>query len=162
MPPPWAAGGRRAWAHDCPGPQVRKSGSPGSEGSVCRGARHRRTPQGVERTGLPDFRTSGPPDGSNHPPMLARIIAVGDELLLGRTVDTNSAHIARWLTDRGFHVDRTVVVGDPQRDIEAALRAASDGAALVIVTGGLGPTDDDRTRQALAAVMGVALVERPQ
>lgn len=92
--------------------------------------------------------------------MLARILAVGDELLLGRTVDTNSSHIARWLTDRGFHVDRTVVVGDPQRDIEAALRAASDGAALVIVTGGLGPTDDDRTRQALAAVMDVALVER--
>ena len=94
--------------------------------------------------------------------MLARILAVGDELLLGRTIDTNSAHIARWLTDRGFHVDRTVVVGDPQRDIEAALRAASTGAALVLITGGLGPTDDDRTRQALAEVMGVALHERPQ
>ena len=53
--------------------------------------------------------------------MLARILAVGDELLLGRTLDTNSSHIARWLTDRGFHVDRSVVVGDPQRDIEAAL-----------------------------------------
>jgi nicotinamide-nucleotide amidase len=91
--------------------------------------------------------------------MLARILAVGDELLLGRTVDTNSAHIARWLTDRGFHVDRTVVVGDPQRDIEAALRAAATGAALVIITGGLGPTDDDRTRQALASVMGVPLRE---
>lgn len=93
--------------------------------------------------------------------MLARILAVGDELLLGRTVDTNSSHIARWLTDRGFHVDRTVVVGDPQRDIEAAVRAASAGAALLIVTGGLGPTDDDRTRQALAVVMGVALTEQP-
>jgi nicotinamide-nucleotide amidase len=94
--------------------------------------------------------------------MLARILAVGDELLLGRTVDTNSSFIARWLTDRGFHVDRTVVVGDPQLDIEAALRAASTGAALIIMTGGLGPTDDDRTRQALAAVMGVPLQERPQ
>ncbi len=93
--------------------------------------------------------------------MLARILAVGDELLLGRTPDTNSAHIARWLTDRGFHVDRTVVVGDPQRDIEAALKAATHGAALVLITGGLGPTDDDRTRQALAAVMGVKLSERP-
>jgi nicotinamide-nucleotide amidase len=93
--------------------------------------------------------------------MLARILAVGDELLLGRTVDTNSAHIARWLTDRGFHVDRTVVVGDPSRDIENALRAAVSDAALVVITGGLGPTDDDRTRQALAAVMGVALHERP-
>ena len=93
--------------------------------------------------------------------MLARILAVGDELLLGRTIDTNSSHIARWLTDRGFHVDRSVVVGDPQHDIEAAVRAASDGAAVLIITGGLGPTDDDRTRQALAAVMGVALHERP-
>ena len=93
--------------------------------------------------------------------MRARILAIGDELLLGRTIDTNSSFIARWLTDRGFHVDRTVVVGDPQRDIEIALRAASAGAALVIITGGLGPTDDDRTRQALARVMGVDLVERP-
>jgi nicotinamide-nucleotide amidase len=89
--------------------------------------------------------------------MRARILAIGDELLLGRTLDTNSGHIARWLTDRGFHVDRTAVVGDPQEDIEIALRAASTGAVLVVVTGGLGPTDDDRTRQALAAVMGVPL-----
>jgi nicotinamide-nucleotide amidase len=111
--------------------------------------------------GPPHFRTSGPRDLRDSPAMLARILAVGDELLLGRTVDTNSSHIARWLTDRGFHVDRTVVVGDPQRDIEVALRAASDGAALMIITGGLGPTDDDRTRQALAAVMGVPLAERP-
>ncbi len=95
------------------------------------------------------------------PPMRARILAIGDELLLGRTVDTNSSYIARWLTDRGFHIDRTVVAGDSQRDIEIALRAACAGAALVIVTCGLGPTDDDRTRQALAKVMGVALVERP-
>ena len=93
--------------------------------------------------------------------MLARILAIGDELLLGRTVDTNSAHIARWLTDRGLRVDRASVVGDAQADIEAALRAAIADADLVIVTGGLGPTDDDRTRQALAAVMGVALAEQP-
>lgn len=94
--------------------------------------------------------------------MLARILAIGDELLLGRTVDTNSAHIARWLTDRGLRVDRASVVGDAQADIEAALRAATLDADLVIVTGGLGPTDDDRTRHALAAVMGVALEERPE
>ncbi len=93
--------------------------------------------------------------------MRARILAIGDELLLGRTLDTNSSFIARWLVDRGFQVDRSVVVSDSQRDIEIALRAATAGAALVIVTGGLGPTDDDRTRQAVATVMGVALVERP-
>lgn len=100
-------------------------------------------------------------DGSNDSFMLARIIAIGDELLLGRTIDTNSSFIASWFTDRGFHVDRTVVAGDPQKDSEVALRAACEGAALVIITGGLGPTDDDRTRQALAAVMGVKLAERP-
>ncbi len=93
------------------------------------------------------------------PRMRARILAVGDELLLGRTVDTNSSYIARWLTDRGFHVDRSVVVGDPQIDIEKAMDAVCGGASLVIVTGGLGPTDDDRTRHALAAVMGVSLIE---
>ena len=101
-----------------------------------------------------------PENCGNDSVMLARILAIGDELLLGRTIDTNSSFIACWLTDRGFHVDRTVVAGDPQKDIEIALRAACDGAALVIITGGLGPTDDDRTRQAVATVMGVELVER--
>ena len=88
---------------------------------------------------------------------IARILAFGDELILGRTVDTNSAWLARMLGDRGFRVDRLQVVGDRQEDGEAALRAAVDGAALVVTTGGLGPTDDDRTRHALAAVMGVPL-----
>jgi nicotinamide-nucleotide amidase len=94
--------------------------------------------------------------------MLARILAVGDELLLGRTLDTNSSHIARWLTDRGFRVDRAAVVGDGQAAIADAMRAASVGADLMVVTGGLGPTDDDRTRHALAAVMDVPLVERAE
>jgi nicotinamide-nucleotide amidase len=98
--------------------------------------------------------------GHHYPTMRARIIAVGDELLLGRTIDTNSSFIARWLTDRGFQVDRSVVVGDAQEDIELALKAACQEAVLVIMTGGLGPTDDDRTRHALAAVMGVPLRER--
>jgi nicotinamide-nucleotide amidase len=94
--------------------------------------------------------------------MIARILAIGDELLLGRTIDTNSAHVSRFLTDRGLRVERMQVVGDGQRDIEMALRGAVAGAALVVVTGGLGPTDDDRTRHALAAVMGVELGERPE
>jgi len=89
------------------------------------------------------------------------VLAIGDELLLGRTLDTNSAHCARWLHDHGLRVDALTVVGDRQDEIESALRRAADGAALVLCTGGLGPTDDDRTRHALAAVMGVALAERP-
>ena len=88
---------------------------------------------------------------------IARILAFGDELILGRTVDTNSAWLACLLNDLGFRVDRLQVVGDRQDDGETALRAAVAGAALVVTTGGLGPTDDDRTRHALAAVMAVPL-----
>jgi nicotinamide-nucleotide amidase len=94
-------------------------------------------------------------------PPVAHILAVGDELLLGRTVDTNSAHISRVLTDLGFAVARIQVVGDARGAVVAAMRAAIAGSALVVVSGGLGPTDDDRTRHALAEVMGVELVEDP-
>lgn len=88
---------------------------------------------------------------------LARVLAFGDELLLGRTIDTNSAWLAEWLAERGFRVDRLQVAGDRQDEEVAALRSACDGAALVLVSGGLGPTDDDRTRHALAEVVGQPL-----
>jgi nicotinamide-nucleotide amidase len=94
-------------------------------------------------------------------PLIARLVAIGDELLFGRTVDTNSTHVSRFLTDRGLRVERTTVVGDGQAGIAAAMLAAADGAALVVCTGGLGPTEDDRTRHALASVMGVRLEPRP-
>jgi nicotinamide-nucleotide amidase len=89
----------------------------------------------------------------------ARILSIGDELTLGRTVDSNAAHIARFLSDRGLRVAGVQVVGDGTADIERALRAAVGDAALVVVSGGLGPTDDDRTRHALAAAMAVPLTE---
>ncbi|HYE04733.1 MAG TPA: CinA family nicotinamide mononucleotide deamidase-related protein [Planctomycetota bacterium] len=92
---------------------------------------------------------------------IARIIASGDEMTLGRTVDTNSAWLADQLGRAGLRVDRMTVVGDAQADVVQAVRSSCDGAALVVMTGGLGPTDDDRTRHALAEVMGVDLVERP-
>ena len=60
--------------------------------------------------------------------MIARILAIGDELTLGRTVDTNSSHISRFLTDRGLHVERIQVVGDGQEGIEQALASAAEGA----------------------------------
>lgn len=88
-----------------------------------------------------------------------RILAVGDELTLGRVVDTNSSWLARWAGDRGLTVTGMSVVGDGLHAIATALRAACADADLVLITGGLGPTDDDRTRHALAAVMGVQLVE---
>lgn len=92
---------------------------------------------------------------------ICRILAIGDELTLGRVVDTNSAWLARWAGDRGLTVAGVAVVGDGLEAIVQALRSASADADLVLVTGGLGPTDDDRTRHALAAVMGVQLVEDP-
>ena len=91
---------------------------------------------------------------------LVRILAIGDELLLGRTVDSNSAHIAQRLSDAGLTVDYARTVGDGEAAIIAALRSAARGAALVVCSGGLGPTEDDRTRHALARSMRVRLAER--
>ncbi len=88
-------------------------------------------------------------------------MAIGDELVLGRTIDSNSAHIARWATDRGLRVGGVQTVGDSEAAIVAALRAAAQAADLVLVTGGLGPTDDDRTRAALAKAGGTTLVDSP-
>ncbi len=96
---------------------------------------------------------------SDTPRSGAVLIAVGDELLLGRTVDTNSAWLGRALADMGIRVVRSYTVADDDREIGAALQAASD-AALVILTGGLGPTRDDHTREAVAAATGLTLEPR--
>ncbi len=89
------------------------------------------------------------------------LISVGNELLCGRTVDTNAA----WLSGRLFAMGvRTVsvhLVADETGDIVAALQAASSQVDIVLVTGGLGPTDDDLTRAALADYLGVELEYRP-
>src|SRR4051812_5427193 len=110
-------------------------------------------------------RCLSPPSGTRPPPRqhprmprprsappIARVLASGDELTLGKTVDTNSTFIAEHLHPCGLRVARLTVVGDVQAEVEAALRSSCDGAALVVMTGGLGPTDDDRTRHALAEV----------
>ncbi|GIV88331.1 MAG: CinA-like protein [Chloroflexus sp.] len=83
--------------------------------------------------------------------MDAEIIAIGSELLLGVTIDTNSAYIARQLATAGVNVYRKTVVGDNTERITAAIREALGRADLVICTGGLGPTLDDVTREAVAA-----------
>ncbi len=102
-----------------------------------------------------------PPIRHRHPrpPPVGRVLSIGDEIVLGRLVDTNAAHIARWMTDHGLQVDLVQQVGDGQAATAAALRRAAAGASVVVVSGGLGPTDDDRTRHALAEAMGVELVE---
>jgi len=92
----------------------------------------------------------------------AAILSIGDELLLGLTVDTNAAWLCRQAGELGWTVTGIRTVGDVTADIVAALQAAVRGAELVLVTGGLGPTEDDRTREALARALGVPLEEREE
>ncbi|MFM2090741.1 MAG: hypothetical protein RLZZ127_1230, partial [Planctomycetota bacterium] len=82
-----------------------------------------------------------------------RILSIGDELLLGRIADTNAAWIARTAWELGLRVEGSEQVGDGQAVIVDALRRAAAGAELVVVSGGLGPTEDDRTRHALAEAL---------
>lgn len=89
--------------------------------------------------------------------MRCDVVAVGTELLLGQIVDTNSAWIGEQLAASGIDSLQQIKVGDNQARIEATLRLQLADADAVIVCGGLGPTHDDITREAIAAVMGVEL-----
>jgi nicotinamide-nucleotide amidase len=86
------------------------------------------------------------------------VLAVGTELLLGQIVDTNSAWIGEQLALSGIDSLLQTKVGDNHARIVAALRGALDRADALIVCGGLGPTHDDITREAIAEVMGAELV----
>lgn len=83
----------------------------------------------------------------------AAIVAVGDELLLGHTVDTNAAWLGRELGALGVEVVRRYTVGDVGSEIRWAVRDAMGAADLVLVSGGLGPTPDDITRDAVAELL---------
>jgi nicotinamide-nucleotide amidase len=90
------------------------------------------------------------------------IIGVGTELLLGQIVNTNAAWIGQRLADVGWDCLRHTVVGDNTQRIADTITEALGRADAVILTGGLGPTQDDVTREALAAVAGVPLVRQPE
>ena len=92
-------------------------------------------------------------------PMRCDVVAVGTELLLGQIQDTNSAWIGEQLALHGIDTHVHTKVGDNLRRIVEVLRQSLDRADAVIVCGGLGPTHDDITRDAIAEVMGVALEE---
>ncbi|MBI3568744.1 MAG: competence/damage-inducible protein A [Gemmatimonadetes bacterium] len=81
-------------------------------------------------------------------------MTIGDELLLGFTVDTNAAHLARAPAARGVAIVRRSTCGDDASEIAAAVREALDRTGAVITTGGLGPTADDMTKEAIAALFG--------
>jgi nicotinamide-nucleotide amidase len=93
--------------------------------------------------------------------MDCEILTVGTELVLGFTVDTNAAEMARALAEAGIRVRRRASVSDELADVRQALAAALERCGTVIVTGGLGPTPDDLTRQAAAEVFGARLVHDP-
>ncbi|HZD02970.1 MAG TPA: competence/damage-inducible protein A [Actinomycetes bacterium] len=94
--------------------------------------------------------------------MRCEIIGVGTELLLGQIVNSNAAWIGERLAMVGWDCLRHTVVGDNEDRIATAIREALDRADAVIITGGLGPTQDDVTREAIAAVAGVPLMRQPQ
>jgi nicotinamide-nucleotide amidase len=94
--------------------------------------------------------------------MQAQIVTVGNELLLGRTIDSNAAWLAQRLDDRGFEVVRKTTVGDRTDLIVHAIQQALEESSVLIVTGGLGPTHDDRTRDAIADVFMAELHVDPE
>lgn len=90
--------------------------------------------------------------------MQAEIIAIGSELLLGQIVDTNSAFIARHFAATGLDLYYKTTVGDNLARLEATLRQALGRSQVVVTTGGIGPTADDITREAVAAATGRELI----
>lgn len=94
--------------------------------------------------------------------MNAEIIAIGTELLLGEITDTNSAHIARRLREVGLDLWWISAVGDNEARIAELVSQARQRSAIVITSGGLGPTVDDPTRAAVARAFGVPLEFRPE
>ena len=90
--------------------------------------------------------------------MKAEIISVGTELLLGHTINTDAAHVARALSSLGIDLHHACVVGDNAARLEECLRAALQRSDLVITTGGLGPTYDDMTKTAVCAALDTPLV----
>jgi nicotinamide-nucleotide amidase len=92
----------------------------------------------------------------------AEIVAVGTEILLGSLVDTNTAWLSQRLAASGIAVYRHTAVGDDRGQLVAALSEAAARADLVLSTGGLGPTTDDLTNEALGQAAGREMVEYPE
>jgi len=93
--------------------------------------------------------------------MKAEIIAIGSELLLGQIVDTNSSYIAKRLAENGIELVQTTTVGDDLQRMREVIREAINRSQVVITTGGIGPTEDDLTREAVAEVSQRPLTFQP-
>ena len=94
--------------------------------------------------------------------MKAYIITIGDEILLGNTLNTNAAHIGNSLFEINVPVIKTSVVGDDNSAILDELTLATNTADLILVTGGLGPTHDDITRKSIVDFFNSELVENKE
>ncbi len=93
---------------------------------------------------------------------LVEIITIGDEILIGQIVDTNSAWMAKALNKEGFRICQISTVSDNEKHIEKAIDAAFKRADIVLMTGGLGPTKDDITKQTLCAYFHTELVHNQE
>lgn len=91
--------------------------------------------------------------------MLAEIITIGDEILIGQIVDTNSAWMAKQLNDAGIRIKQISSVSDNKEHILTALAEAANRADIILITGGLGPTKDDITKKTIAEYFNVGMVE---
>ena len=94
--------------------------------------------------------------------MHAEIVMIGTELLLGQIVDTNAAFMAGKLAENGFPIYRKTTVGDNRQRLLRVLDEALDRSDVVLCSGGLGPTEDDLTRECVAELLGRPLEERPE
>lgn len=94
--------------------------------------------------------------------MKACVITIGNEILKGRTVNSNAAHIGKFLTSRGFEVERGLIVKDDADEIAWAIRLCIGKYDLVVTTGGLGPTFDDMTVESIAKALKLELIEDPE
>lgn len=90
--------------------------------------------------------------------MNAEIIAVGNEVISGHTINTNASYIARAIEDIGFMMIRHTAIGDCQTDIESVLEEALKRSDFIFVIGGLGPTDDDLTKEVICQAIGQPLI----
>ena len=93
--------------------------------------------------------------------MKVSIIAIGDELLIGQVVDTNSGFLARTMQPEGWEVADVAVISDSAAEIRRAVSEALKRSDVVLTTGGLGPTRDDITKQTLCEIFGGTLREDP-
>ncbi|MCW9095012.1 MAG: molybdopterin-binding protein, partial [Ignavibacteriaceae bacterium] len=91
--------------------------------------------------------------------MKAYIITIGDEILLGNTLNTNAAYIGEQLSEINIPVLKTSVVGDDNQSILNELKLATESCDLILLTGGLGPTHDDITRKSIVNFFNTELVE---